>query len=67
VDFSAITVREDYKEFKMYREGKGIRKKRHQMFKLLNLCGNQLITHYLLLSLFLPSAVWGSFQQLNFE
>jgi hypothetical protein len=38
------TVREDGKEFEMYRKGKDIRKKRHQMFKLPNLCVNQLIS-----------------------
>jgi hypothetical protein len=36
------TVREDGKESKMYSKGKDIRKKRHQIFKLPNLCGNQL-------------------------
>ncbi len=41
-------------------------KKRHQIFKLPNLSGNQLITHYLLLSLFLLF-LGISFQQLNFE
>ncbi len=50
----------------MYRKGKDIRKKRQQIFKLPNLCGNQLISTWLLLSLFLLF-LGRSFQQLNFE
>jgi hypothetical protein len=37
------TVRENCKEFKMYRKRKVIRTKIHQICKLPNLCGNQLI------------------------
>jgi hypothetical protein len=40
---SSLGAREDCKEFKMYRKGKDIRKKRHNTFKLPNLCGNQFI------------------------
>jgi hypothetical protein len=42
--FSAVTVREDCKEFKMYKKEKDIRKKKHQILELLNLSGNKLIT-----------------------
>jgi hypothetical protein len=43
------------KEFTKYKKGKDLRKKRHQIFKLPNLCRNQLVSTKLLLSLFFPS------------
>jgi hypothetical protein len=46
-----------FKEFEMYRKGKDFRKKRHQIVKLTDLCGNKLISILLLLSLFL--LFWG--------
>jgi hypothetical protein len=54
------------KEYKIYMKGKDIIKKRHKIFNLPNLCGNQLNSTYLLLSLFLLFLVT-SFQHLNFE
>ncbi len=45
--------------FKLSINGKDIRKKRHQIFKLPNLCGNQLISTKLLLSLFLLFLLFG--------
>jgi hypothetical protein len=47
-------------------EGKDIRRKRHKIYKLPNLCGNQLIGTLLLLSLD-PLFLGRSLQQLNFE
>jgi hypothetical protein len=51
----------------MYRKGKDIRKKRHQIFKLPNLCGNRLFNTYTVAAfVFVPSVFGENFPTAEF-
>jgi hypothetical protein len=50
----------------MYRKGKDIRKKRYQIFKLPNVCGNELMQHLASCFVFVPSVFGEKFATAEF-